>query len=68
VVALDQKHAQTASMLGTPKPRRMDYAAFLRRQPDGGQVSADTWHRVGFTWRNSSRKLPVDDVLVAKDA
>jgi len=46
----------------------MDYAAFLRRQPDGGQVSADTWHRVGFTWRNSSRKLPVDDVLVAKDA
>ena len=45
----------------------MDYAALLRRPPDGGQVSVGAWHRVGFTWDGSSRRLYVDDALVAED-
>ena len=27
-----------------------------------------TWHRVGFTWDGTDRRLYVDDLLVAEDA
>jgi hypothetical protein len=30
-------------------------------------VTDDNWHRVGFTWDGTNRRLYVDDVLVAED-
>jgi hypothetical protein len=30
-------------------------------------VTDDNWHRVGFTWDGSNRRLYVDDILVAED-
>jgi hypothetical protein len=31
-------------------------------------ITADDWHRVGFTWDGSVRSLYVDDILVAEGA
>jgi hypothetical protein len=30
-------------------------------------IADGTWHRVGFAWDGSNRRLYVDDVLVAED-
>jgi hypothetical protein len=30
-------------------------------------ITDDTWHRIGFTWDGSNRRLYVDDTLVAED-
>ena len=31
-------------------------------------IADDAWHRVGFTWDGSNRRLYVDDILVAEEA
>jgi len=31
-------------------------------------IADGTWHRIGFTWDGSNRRLYVDDILVAEDA
>jgi hypothetical protein len=50
-----------------------DGAHVRRRTGNGAEeyarrlVAVVNWHRVGFTWDGSRRRLYVDDVLVAED-
>jgi len=54
-------------VLGTLMSELKSAGRFSKPLYSGAPITDDTWHRIGFTWEGSHRRLYVDDVLVAEE-
>jgi hypothetical protein len=54
-------------VLGTLMSELKSAGRFSKPLYSDAPIAGDTWHRIGFTWDGSNRRLYVDDTLVAAD-